>query len=426
MAYALTPEAALLTAAALAAAAVLVLLFVRFPVVGISALAGGQAWEVMLRGQVPVLDVGLNLYPLDLLAVCAAIAAVVSLVRYPVKPHLGHAALAVLVLLVTASLVTGMRDYGVQVAGNEARVYFLHVLAAVCYIATVRPGASLDRTVVRVWTALACVYGVTAMFWWNRVGIGSNADYVLIEGQRVNSRPVGAASAFVIMQSAVMLLCKPRRGLGTGLLAGTMVLIVVLLQHRTVWLAAVVMAALWLVSRPGQVAPKAAGIGAVVLLASLSADAGLTRDLALSATNEDTLVWRIDSWRLLIGRLNGIGDWLFGLPFGSGFTRFLYGAIVEAQPHNYYLHLLLRVGLLGLCAAVMLVLAMLRRADHRTPTGLVLWLTMAGLACYCLSYSLPFEQSLLVGLLLRQPDRSRVVRRATLPQQSVPHALVAP
>ncbi|MFG2824441.1 O-antigen ligase family protein [Kitasatospora sp. NPDC048365] len=427
---ALSPEAVLRAAAALAAAVAVVLVFVRFPTVGIAALVGGQAWQVALRGQVPVVDAGITLYPLDVLTVCAALAAAVSLVRRPVRPHLGHAALVLLALLVFASLVRGVSGYGVQPAGNEARVYFLHVLGAAGYAATVRPDVDLDRTLHRVWTVLACFYGVVAILWWSRVGIGSNSDYVLIAGQRVNSRPVDAASAFVIAQAAVMLLCRRHRTRVTGWLVGPLLLLVVLLQHRTVWLAALVMIAGWLLFRPGHGSRKAAGIGAAVLLAATAAlagsfapDAGLTRSLASSATNEDTMAWRVASWRLLVDRPQGLHDWLFGLPFGSGFTRLLYGRVVEEQPHNYYLHLLLRVGLVGLIAAVALVVAMLLRTDHRSPNGLLRWLATAGIACFCLTYALPFEQSLLIGLLLRPPDASPTEHR---PASAGVPALLAP
>ncbi|MEV7175483.1 hypothetical protein [Kitasatospora sp. NPDC093679] len=409
---------ALLAAAALTTAVAVVLLFVRSAAIGVCAMAGGQAWLVLARGQVPVLGAGISLYPLDLLTVCAGIAAVVSVVRRPIRPTPGHAALAVLGLLVAVSVVTGMAAYGVQGAGNEARVYFLHALGAICYTATARTGKPLDRLVVRLWTVLACVYCLAAAYWWSRLGIGSNSTSVLVDGRMINSRPVDAASALVIAQAAVMLLCDPFGSSGGRLLAGLLLPVVVLLQHRTVWAAAIVMVAGWLLLRPVGPGRKAAGVTVAVLLAatallvfSLPSDTGLTRNLASSASNEDTLEWRIDSSHLLVGRLNGVHDWLFGLPFGSGFDRMLYGHVVESQPHDFYLHLLLRVGLLGLCAAVWLVVSVLRRTPPRSPMGLAMWLSVTGMACFCLAYAMPFEQSLLIGLLLRGPAAPRTVHR---------------
>lgn len=410
MIQALTPESALMSATALAAFVAVVLLFLRSPAVGISALAAGQAWETVMRVAHPVLDLGVKLYPLDLLTLCAGVAAAVSMVGHPVRPSLGRGAALLLGLLVLASLATGTGKYGIQAAGNDARVYFLHPLGAAWYIATVRPGTSVDRTVTRVWIGLAFVFSVTAVFWWLRLGIGSNSSYVVSDGQVVNSRPIDAAAALVIAQASVMLLCAPARVRAARLLAGPLLVVVILLQHRSAWLAAMVMVPGWLLFRTGSAGRKAAGMGIAAVLAISAVftalflpDSTVTDDLTASATNEDTMQWRMDSWHLLIGRLHGIRDWLFGIPFGSGFERLLYGSVVESQPHNFYVHLLLRLGLVGLCTAVVLALATLRETSPRTPMGLVLWLAMAGDACFCLTYALPFMQSLLIGLLLRQP-----------------------
>jgi hypothetical protein len=71
MTQSLTPQSALLAATALATFVALVLLFARSPAFGISALAAGQAWETVMRVDHPVLDLGIKLYPLDLLTLCA-------------------------------------------------------------------------------------------------------------------------------------------------------------------------------------------------------------------------------------------------------------------------------------------------------------------------------------------------------------------
>jgi hypothetical protein len=432
MIQALTPESALLSATALAVFVTMVLLFVRSPAAGVSALAAGQAWETVMRVEHPVLDLGIKLYPLDLLTLCAAVAAAVSamsMVRHPVKPSLGRSASVLLGLLVLASLASGMARYGVQAAGNEARLYFLHPLGAAWYVATVRSGTSIDRTMTRVWIGMACVFSAAAVFWWLRLGIGTNSSYVVSDGQVVNSRPVDAAAALVVVQGSVMLLGTPVRVRAARLLAGPLLVAVVLLQHRSAWLAAMVMVPGWLLFRPGSALNKAAGIAVAAVLATSAVfaalflpDSTVTNDLAASASNQDTMQWRMDSWHLLIGRLHGVQDWLFGMPFGSGFERLLYGSVVDSQPHNFYVHLLLRVGLVGLCTAVVLVLATLHRTNPRDPMGLVLWLAMAGDACFCLTYALPFLQSLLIGLLLRQPrvgmpmnDRRRPPSRRRVP-----------
>lgn len=49
-----------------------------------------------------------------------------------------------------------------------------------------------------------------------------------------------------------------------------------------------------------------------------------------------------------------------GEPMGSGFTRVVQGSEVEAEPHNFYVTVLLRAGVVGLLALVALTVGLLR------------------------------------------------------------------
>ncbi|MFE0105747.1 hypothetical protein [Streptomyces sp. NPDC059009] len=422
-----SPTTLLLALTAALAAAGLLLVLVRVPAAGVALLAGGQAWQVVARGQVPTLDLGLiSLYPLDVLSACAAVATVVALLRRTTRPHLGYAALGALALLMLASLVTGARAYGLEPAGNDARGAFAYLLVAAAYTASAPPSPRLDTQVWRIWTLLASLYAAVAVVWWTRTGIGSSSDQVLVGGELVNARPDDAASALVVAQAAVALLCARRTGPGHRLLAAALLVVVLLLQHRTVWLAAFVMGAGWLLLRPGSGVRRTASLVAAGLTgllgvtgALLLSGSELTQNLTTSATDEGTMQWRIAGWRLLLDRLDGTADWLFGLPFGSGYARFVDGGVVESQPHNYFLHLLLRAGLLGLVAAAVAIVAALRRTDRRTPTGLALWLTTAGVCVFCCTYAPTVEQGLLLGLLLRHGAVHAEART-----QSAPPALV--
>jgi O-antigen ligase len=59
-------------------------------------------------------------------------------------------------------------------------------------------------------------------------------------------------------------------------------------------------------------------------------------------------------------------QWVIGEPLGSDFTRQVDGSEVVAEPHNFYLTVLLRAGVVGLLAIVALSLGLLR-ALWRTP-----------------------------------------------------------
>ncbi|MGW0884294.1 O-antigen ligase family protein [Streptomyces sp. NPDC002671] len=406
------PSSLLLACTVLVALGMLVAVFVRCPGIGIGLLSAAEAWEVVSREPLPVLSLSINVSPLDVLVVCAVLAAGITLLKGgSTRLHLARLALGALFLLVLGSLVSGVELYGIRSAGNDARAYFLYVLGAACYVAVVCPGRDLMAPVMRVWITLAGVYSLCSLLGWSRFGVRAASSAVVLDGKVFDGRPVPPAAALVIAQAAVMLLClRRRRG---PALAIPLLIVVVLLQHRTVWVAAAAMFGGWLLLRPGRAASKVVTMGATALAATTAAllmlllpDDQLTGSLAESASNEGTLDWRIAGWTQLLGRLRGAGHWLFGLPFGSGYERLSSAGIVEVSPHNYYLHLLLRVGLVGLVTLAVAIVTSLRAAGRDTSTGVLFWLLVAGEACYCMAYAPVLSDGLLLGLLVRQASRT--------------------
>jgi O-antigen ligase len=61
-------------------------------------------------------------------------------------------------------------------------------------------------------------------------------------------------------------------------------------------------------------------------------------------------------------------SWLIGEPFGSGFARRVEGMEVVLEAHNYYLTTLLRTGIIGLVALIVLTGGVLR-VLWRAPVG---------------------------------------------------------
>ena len=53
-------------------------------------------------------------------------------------------------------------------------------------------------------------------------------------------------------------------------------------------------------------------------------------------------------------------QWAIGEPLGSGFTREVEGTEVQAEPHNFYVTFLLRAGVIGLLALIVLTVGLLR------------------------------------------------------------------
>lgn len=424
---------AVLACGALAVFALLVTVFVRHPAVGLGLLMAGHL--AFILGDLndfgtPSLHVGgLNLSVTDFLVMPAAVAVAVNLLRHPrMRSSLPRGVLWLLCAVVLGSLLVGAAAHGLEAAGNDARMPFLHVLVAALYVVTVHTGRDLTDVVVRIWTTVAFVYVLNAVAWWSEFGFGSSSAEVLVGGHLVGSRGLPAVAAFIIAQAAVMLLVVRRARPRTTLVTCALLLAVLLLQQRTVWIAAAAMLGCWLLLRPGRVMHKTITGVAVILSATAAGFVAaamrgdrLTTDLAESASDDSTWEWRVSGWRQLIGGLHGMGDWLFGLPFGSGYDRFVDGVITGVNPHSYYVLMLLRVGLLGLALMSVIIIASLRAYDRKTSVGLLMWLLAAGELVYSLTYEPALPDGLLLGLMVRYAAQSR-----TGPPLPVPRTRTAP
>ncbi|MET8326502.1 O-antigen ligase family protein [Streptomyces sp. NPDC005181] len=376
-----------------------------------------------------VRDTGVDVLPTDVVAVCLLAAAVLRIVHAarrsdadgaPLRPVVA-APLLLLVAMTAWSLLNGGILFGLPTAGNEARTGFVHLLSAALYVAVLPPGTALVRTVTRLWAATAGVLAVFAVLWWLRVGIGSNSDRVMVDGVLTDARALGPEQALLIGQAAVALLCLGGRARAA---AWPLLVAVVLMQHRTAWVATGVMAAGWLLSRRGRggsrgtaVALLACGVALLLPVAAYGGD--VAESLASSGEDDRTLMWRVDGWLGLLPQLGGVQDWLLGLPFGSGYARLVDGGLVSVSPHNYYLQVLLRLGLVGLAALLTLYVAVWRTtgpgvagpvmapatasapaepdADDRA--RLLLRLLLCSQLVFCITYPLFPEQAVVLGLL---------------------------
>lgn len=381
------------------------------PNIGVALCMAAEAWDLLADGVTPSIQAaGVQLHLRDMLVTAAVLAALGQLAAGP-RPRwtAGPAAFAVLLLLTLISLLHGMVAFGVQAAGNEARGEFLHVLGVAGYVAVIRPGKHLLPAIIRIWACLTVVFLVQALLGWSQFGINSASSEVLSGGKMIGGRPVAAASALFIAQTAMMLLCLRWHERRHRWIAGILLSVTVLLQHRTIWVSVIAMVGAWILLRPGRAGRKAAhlallaGMAVAALLALfLTPDQSVTESLTESASDDSTMKWRMDGWAQFLAHLHGVRDWLFGLPFGSGFTRLgVNGAPVPVSPHGYYVQLIMRIGLVGLVVLGVLVVRSLHATDRSTATGRLLWVLVLGELCYWLPYSPALPDGLLIGLLLR-------------------------
>jgi hypothetical protein len=260
-------------------------------------------------------------------------------------------------------------------------------------------------------------------------GLRSNSDVLELGGEHIGARPTSASVALLALTGLVVI-ALAGRWLGAwrwplGLWLGMSVL---LLQHRSVWLAGLAAAGLIAV----QVARRGNGkrVGALLtgLLIVAAALPFLLRAvhhsaaLATSTSDTRTWEWRLARWRAATGWQEGAWDWLVGqIASPQRPNNFSVSA------HSLYVDSIDRLGLIGLAVVVGLWLWSLRRIGRVSwPWQIRLTATAAvtGWLAYGASYQLPAWTYLLVGVIAaapvpptRQPGRCE--RHAALPAVAV-------
>jgi hypothetical protein len=170
--------------------------------------------------------------------------------------------------------------------------------------------------------------------------------------------------------------------------------VVIIVQQRTVWGVGIAAAiALFLVSRArtrvrmfvfGFIAAWTFGF----LVASNMAP-NLLNELGVAASDSGTYEGRVTSWGNLIAQSvsNGTGNVAFGAPMGNGFGRFEgAGRWVTFAPHNWYLTIYLRVGVIGL-SFLLLFLAIGMSSVLRGRTNMAAFAILTASITYGWSYS---------------------------------------
>lgn len=346
-------------------------------------------------------------------------------------------------LLLLISFAQGSLSYGLQVAGVEFRQYF-YFFAGTLYIASFPIGQVRLKRITRLWLLTAGVVVLLAMFRWIAEGAGLSitAQWEGVGGPGLEIRVLNASQTFFLAQTFLL-------GLYLWLAADSSRLwryfpmlllpVVVLLQHRTVWVACLA-AILLVMLREKKVRSKmlivlSGGVVVGLILAPLVAGGlgGVTEALNSSTaealnTQESTFTWRLNSWQVLLtdGYLSTYADYLLGQPFGTGYARYVpdVTGLVTESPHSYYVQTLLRTGMLGLAVllcvyagvfARLLRFGALQTARYFSPQLMVVLLFTQ--LIFFVTYTPSYEQSILLGLAMS------FARRGTLKKGSAPRKM---
>ena len=329
----------------------------------VAAVLVGLCLEVFFFKQ-PSVQVGLQLYPNDAISVFTLLACLVTFVRRPLPvsevPFLLWLGFGFTIML---SFAIGLQQFG-RYAGTEVRPFFY--LWVTGLYASIAEFDEKDLKRIARWCVLAgyALIGI-AVYFYVAVGIGY-IDRMVYFGDEEGSvfRPIGAAGAYYAGALALFQTLAWLRRSGTrfsGLHALVFLAFVVILQHRSVWIAVGAgLLVLLFVERQhvrhrfglllGALLAVSMGIA---IAASFGVFDELSRNLLQSVSTMDdqhgTFAGRVDGWERLTDEWSGASVWvqLFGYPFGRGYTRYYYGQLIEFAPHNLLLDLVLRVGVIG-------------------------------------------------------------------------------
>lgn len=376
---------------ALAIAALGAVLIARWPplvllITGIYVLI---AWDLPVVP--PVVKVmGASIYFLDYFAVVLFLGSLPRLWRLRKKAPLFVGCWLTLLAVFGLSLLRGLAENGVTLALNDLR-NFLYFAALFQWALTIdwTPGRTrqlIDRGSEFLGWALVAVFVIHVEI----RGLGS-ADQMTIDprtGDLYSSRPLDSGQALVLTLCAVLCLSNWLQSRRTRHLVASVafLLCVVLAQNRSSWAAAagalVVLIAITRSSgRTRLITLVAAGVLAAVLVVASGAIGDVIGKLSHSLSSSGTYNAREDSWHALISQQLGTGDplrILFGFPMGHGYDRIeSSGRLVQYAPHNWYVLINLRAGVVGLIAFItMMGLLLWRAVRHRKATAAAVMTTL--------------------------------------------------
>lgn len=374
----------------------------------------------------PRVYLGINIWLGDLVFLAIGGAAVVRFLQYPpeLSRHVVWLAYGGFLLL---SFARGLPSYGVS-AGNELREFY-YFWATAAYFASYRYERKDLHHVMAAWVFMVVVILAVVTVRWavDLTGIDIGLDprmWAPLSGSSL--RVIGAGHALMITSGIIMLtyLLRSRSWSAAwcAFMLGLSALFVLALQHRSVWVCTLaglmLMVLLEQKDRTRATLQLAVAGGLVVValvpLAMLGKLDRLERDLSSSvqeATSaRSTFTWRMQSAEVLVKDLFSSGPVAIavGKPMGAGYNRTIEDAEREitVAPHNYYVQVMMRVGVVGLLIFMLTYAIVIRRllAMYRTGDSSIDPRPLVVLLAIQLVYYVPYNgdppQAVLLGVAL--------------------------
>jgi len=373
------------------------------------------------------IGIGINLYYPDISLGLVAAAAGLRLVLAKDIPKV-NAAWVFFTALVFVSLLTGLISFGTS-AGVQARSYFY-------FVATGLYGMSFAMTPQRIQTVLNAVtlmaFALIGVAFYRWVVYFTPITSLLPPGGSYNTdgpiRVIFSNHALVIAQvlvAAFFYVAAARVFSVARLFSPLLLGMVLVMQHRSVWLAAIVGVLSRFLLGKSKNGSAARQLLLAVCIVGLTVTplvfneklSGITQQIESGASSalagEGTTGERIQSWGEIVKNWYGAGarSIVIGQSFGTDNSRFVKDNRGEEKrisyiAHNLYVQTLFNTGILGLVAylaaswyVVSGLYRMCRNGEGDT-TAEVLLVFMVMQLAYYVPYGVDFLQSFLFGIAL--------------------------
>ena len=367
----------------------------------------------------PISVSGASIYVADVAFGLVALAAFVRLLGIE-RLTVAHIGIIVAGGLAVFAVLRGATEMDIQQAANEFRGSF-YFLSGTAYFMTVIGDRSMIARIQKLFLATAGLICCLVLVLWATTLSGGLAPKPfaspLFPG---DSRVIGAGFTLILAQALLITLPElthrfTRRG-WMYYLPFLLFPVIVLLQHRTIWVALPFGLLVLGLRRPPSERGgifKLLGFAAVTMvviwLIMGGPESRLNRELE-ARTDTHTFEWRYEGWIELIEgpRAPQGTETLIGAPYGSGYEREVMEIEEFVAPHNYYVESYLRHGLLGVVALLfaygVAITKLVRREEDRGTGGLKdpdVLLAIATLQLvFFVTYGPSLEQGILTGLIL--------------------------
>jgi hypothetical protein len=402
---------------------------IRRAELGAALVLGLMVLQAVLIDRVPALMLsdGIRVLPYDVVFTLLLAAAIARLLRMRRFSAFQRCAMLLGVMLLVA-IVRGVAAFGVEHSVAEFRLLFAFACGTL-YFATFPPSTSRNDRIGRIWLAASIPMMVLVCVRWLATFAGINLGVPAEKfGADAAIRAIDGPYTFFLAHAALLTVPfwglrdkRARRLTGLGVV---LLLFVVVLNRRTVWLA--LLAGVAVVTLRN----RRLGRRAVVMFAGAAAvTAGVYVALGkesghVTSSGTGTLDWRVEGWQGLLETWSKDPvSWLIGEPFGSGFARRVEGMEVVLEAHNFYLTTLLRAGIIGLVALIVLtggVLRVLWRAPVAGSGGLlgvdVFPALLVMQLVWLVTWTPGIEQGIVTGLAVALATASVRSRQATNPR----------